>query len=154
MALFFRTGAIRVTERSRPPGLDQIAGDGFKLAGRLALGLASVPLIGLALLGSRKPVPEASAPRAASPEREPVPPVDPTPPPAANREGPDRAEIEVALKKLADATIQKAGRQKNGAGKPAAAARRRSNPAKAPAGKRTSRRVPAARRDDRPNGAT
>jgi hypothetical protein len=52
---FRASGSIRVKERSRPPGLDQIAGDGVRLGSRLALGLFAIPLLGLALLTKGTP---------------------------------------------------------------------------------------------------
>jgi hypothetical protein len=98
---FRASGSIRVKERSRPPGLDQIAGGRREARGRLALGLFAIPLLGLALLtkgspgtanGRERSHPDARRRRAA---RRP----DPTPSQGGPTEpgGPSGRRIEQAL---------------------------------------------------------
>ena len=108
-------------ERSRPPGLDQIAGDGVRLGGWLALGLFAIPLLGLALLtkGSRGTANAESGPSLTpGADEQPAGP-DPTAEPNGPTEpgGPERAEIEQALRNLAHATMPKRSRV-NGAAAP------------------------------------
>ena len=106
-------------ERSRPPGLDQIAGDGVRLGSRLALGLFAIPLLGLALLTKGTP---RGAAKADSAPADPLPSGDQVAAPDQTAEsggptepgGPERAEIEQALRNLADATMPKRSRASGG----------------------------------------
>ena len=104
-------------DSSRPRRLDEIAGDGVRLGGRLALGLLAAPLLGLALLATRTGRAGGSAVAETNTSVEP--PFSPIPADGATvREdvphtipgGPARAEIEDALKKLAEATIPNGAR--------------------------------------------
>ena len=116
-------------DSSRPRRLDEIAGDGMKLGGRLALGLLAAPLLGLALLATRTG--RSSGPSVAETDS----PVEPTSPPASAEGateitevpasipgGPARAEIEDALRKLAEATIPNGARSSKDARRKRAAA--------------------------------
>jgi hypothetical protein len=158
-----------VTESTRPPGLDTVAEEGLKLGARLAVGLLAVPLMGLSLLarGSARAEPPPPQPAAADPVSDTPPasdPADAAPIPEASPDtapegaapngaapagGPAQAEVALALRKLADATLAK----------PAHAARKKkradetSGPSPAPAARAKGRRAGAAetppRTDDR-----
>jgi hypothetical protein len=132
----------------RPRRLEEIAGDGVKLGGRLALGLLAAPLLGLALLATRtgKPAePEvAETQKPVEPEPAALPEQtadDLTPVPDQIPGGPVRADIEDALRKLTEATIP------TRAGK---ASRRKASSSPAPSGEAQS--VKETRRA-RPKGA-
>ncbi|NNM71482.1 hypothetical protein [Enterovirga aerilata] len=132
-----------MSERSRPPGLDKLAKDGLKLAGRLAIGLASLPLIGLALAGSagrerRRGSGEAPGPEAPRP--------DPGPPLEEAAGQPGRAEIETALEKLAEASIARGGPAQAKVRSRARVKPRKSSPRRAPATPRPDRDHPDAPR--------
>jgi hypothetical protein len=97
---------------SRPRRLEEIAGDGVKLGGRLALGLLAAPLLGLALLATRTSKPGQAEVAETQPPVEPEPAVfpeqkadDPATVPDQIPGGPVRADIEDALRKLTEATI-------------------------------------------------
>lgn len=52
-----------MSRKPRPPGLDDVARDALKQVAHLAIGLASLPMIGLSLLAARKtgPAPEPAS---------------------------------------------------------------------------------------------
>ena len=92
--------------------IDVIAGDGVKLGGRLVLGLLAAPLLGLALLSTRtarqasRSVEHPELPPKGSVEVSPIEAATGDPEvPQHIPDGPIRADIEDALRKLTEATI-------------------------------------------------
>ncbi len=104
-----------MTEKARPPGLDQIAREGVRLATRLAVGLTALPLLGLALLSARRDAPLAEASGgedAGAGDRAEIPREKPLSPAGTNPDTDVPPEVEAALKKLAEATVARPARPK------------------------------------------